>query len=124
MTDKATEEFDWIKLHNDVRAGIQEQETTKQRMFRKMKENPFVPIGQFILRLFKCQIGHYNIYLYFIGCLATFCALSYGLWSFRTGNRKMSQYMMRTRIVAQGFTVLALIIGIGMSASGTLKKEK
>lgn len=56
------------------------------------------------------------------GCLATFSALSYGLWSFRQGNRKMSQYMMRTRIAAQGFTVLALIIGIGMSA-GVLKKN-
>ncbi|CAH1990158.1 unnamed protein product [Acanthoscelides obtectus] len=28
----------------------------------------------------------------------------------------MSQYMMRTRVVAQGLTVFALVIGIGMGA--------
>lgn len=48
------------------------------------------------------------------GCLATFGALSYGLWSFRKGDKKMSQYMMRTRIVAQGFTLTALLVGIAM----------
>jgi len=49
--------------------------------------------------------------------LATFGALSYGLWSFRQGKRQMSQYMMRLRIAAQGFTVVALIVGIGISAT-------
>lgn len=48
------------------------------------------------------------------GCLATLGALTYGLWSFRKGDRKMSQYMMRTRIMAQGFTITALIVGIAM----------
>lgn len=28
----------------------------------------------------------------------------------------MSQYMMRTRIAAQGLTVVALLVGIGMAA--------
>lgn len=28
----------------------------------------------------------------------------------------MGQYMMRTRIAAQGFTVFAMLVGIGMSA--------
>lgn len=37
-------EFDWIQLHKDVRQG-QPDETTKERMLRKIKENPFVPIG-------------------------------------------------------------------------------
>ncbi|XP_046980964.1 uncharacterized protein LOC124546013 [Schistocerca americana] len=52
-----------------------------------------------------------------VGCLATFCALSYGLWSFRTGQRRMSQYMMRLRIAAQGITIAALIVGLGISAT-------
>lgn len=53
--------------------------------------------------------------LAFSGCLATACALSYGLYSFRKGDKKMSQMMMRTRIAAQGFTVVALVIGVGMT---------
>lgn len=31
----------------------------------------------------------------------------------------MSQLMMRTRIAAQGFTVVALIVGVGMSLRKT-----
>ncbi|XP_044262231.1 HIG1 domain family member 2A, mitochondrial [Tribolium madens] len=92
-------EFDWIQLQKDIRGG---EETRKEKLIRKIKENPMIPIG----------------------CLATTCALCYGLWSFRTGNRKMSQYMMRTRIVAQGFTVVALIAGIGMGASKIERPKK
>lgn len=51
----------------------------------------------------------------FTGCLATTAALTTGLYNFRTGNRKMSQIMMRTRIAAQGFTVIALIVGVVMT---------
>lgn len=51
--------------------------------------------------------------------MATLGALSYGLWSFRTGNRQMSQYMMRTRIIAQGFTLTALLVGIAMGLGKT-----
>lgn len=47
-----------------------------------------------------------------LGCLATTAALGFGLYSFRKGERKMSQMMMRTRIVAQGATVAALIAGV------------
>jgi hypothetical protein len=39
-------------------------------------------------------------------------ALSFGLYSFRRGEEKMSQMMMRARILAQGFTVAALICGV------------
>lgn len=85
-------EFDWIQLQSEIQTS---DETTQEKFFRKIKENPFVPIG----------------------CLATFGALSYGLWSFRQGKRQMSQYMMRLRIGAQGFTVVALIVGIGLSAT-------
>lgn len=49
------------------------------------------------------------------GCLATTAALTAGLYNFRTGNRKMSQLMMRSRIAAQGFTVMALVVGVVMT---------
>jgi hypothetical protein len=55
------------------------------------------------------------------GCLVTFGALSYGLWSFRRGQREMSQYMMRMRVAAQGFTIVALIAGIGIGATRSSK---
>ncbi|PNF26301.1 HIG1 domain family member 2A, mitochondrial [Cryptotermes secundus] len=87
-------EFDWLVLHDEIHAQHPD-ESTQDKFLRKVKENPFVPIG----------------------CLATFSALSYGLWSFRQGRRQMSQYMMRVRIAAQGFTVVALIVGIGISAT-------
>lgn len=66
-----------------------------------------------------------NVFL-FSGAFATLGALSYGLWSFRKGDKKMSQYMMRTRIVAQGFTITALIVGIamGLGKTPTLKPKE
>ncbi|XP_018335829.1 HIG1 domain family member 2A, mitochondrial isoform X2 [Agrilus planipennis] len=88
------EELDFIKLQYDLEA-IHKQETVLEKFNRKFKENPFVPIG----------------------CLATATALVVGLWSFKAGKRKLSQYMMRTRILAQGFTVFAIVLGIGISAS-------
>uniref|UniRef100_A0A182W4H1 HIG1 domain-containing protein n=1 Tax=Anopheles minimus TaxID=112268 RepID=A0A182W4H1_9DIPT len=86
-----TEELDWIQMRKDF-AGVH-AETTKEKMVRKINENPLVPIG----------------------CAATLTALGFGLWNFRQGRSQMSQYMMRARILAQGFTVLALIIGVGMT---------
>ncbi|KAH8321136.1 hypothetical protein KR074_010598 [Drosophila pseudoananassae] len=88
------EELDWVQLRQDL-DPIAEVETTKEKLQRKIKENPLVPIG----------------------CLATTVALTAGLYNFRTGNRKMSQLMMRSRIAAQGFTVLALIMGVVMTYS-------
>lgn len=56
------------------------------------------------------------------GCLATAAALSYGLWAFRRGEREMSQRMMRIRILAQGFTVAALVVGVGINFTKSSQK--
>ncbi|XP_055846731.1 HIG1 domain family member 2A, mitochondrial [Episyrphus balteatus] len=88
-------DLDWIQMKKDF--DSMRPETTREKMLRKMKSNPVVPIG----------------------CLATAGALGYGLYNFRTGNRKMSQMMMRTRIGAQAFTLVALIVGVVF----TYKKE-
>ncbi|XP_020854251.1 HIG1 domain family member 2A, mitochondrial [Phascolarctos cinereus] len=69
-------------------------ESVKDKFQRKVRENPVVPIG----------------------CLATAGALCYGLYCFHQGNSKKSQLMMRTRIVAQGFTVMAILGGLVVSA--------
>ncbi len=71
------------------------QESAQEKFKRKFAENPFVPIG----------------------CLLTAAALTYGLYSFKSGRRQMSQTMMRARIGAQGFTVLSILVGIGYNAS-------
>lgn len=114
------DELDWIKLRTDMDKVMQD-ETFLQKFQRKFVENPFVPIGQYgsgfnlvqILNKTFCNI----IILIFAGSLATLSALLYGLWSFRTGNKKMSQYMMRTRVAAQGFTVVAVAGGIYLGLS-------
>ncbi|CAL8263593.1 unnamed protein product [Lota lota] len=69
-------------------------ETFKEKLLRKTKENPFVPIG----------------------CLATAGALAYGLRAFHQGKTRQSQLLMRGRIFAQGFTVVAIIFGVFATA--------
>ncbi|MEQ2273234.1 HIG1 domain member 2A [Xenotaenia resolanae] len=69
-------------------------ESFKEKFLRKTKENPFVPIG----------------------CLGTAGALMYGLRAFHQGKTRQSQMLMRGRIFAQGFTVVAIIFGIFATA--------
>ncbi len=65
------------------------QETPKAKLLRKMMENPFVPLGTIATT----------------GCLAA------GLVKFARKDRWGSQKMMRGRVAAQGFTVLAIALG-------------
>ncbi|XP_068182166.1 HIG1 domain family member 2A, mitochondrial [Antennarius striatus] len=65
-------------------------ESFQEKFMRKTKENPFVPIG----------------------CLGTAGALMYGLRAFYQGKTQKSQALMRTRVLAQGFTVVALVVGV------------
>ena len=46
------------------------------------------------------------------GAVLTTAVLAFGLVSFHRGNAKMSQTLMRLRVVAQGGTVLALCGGV------------
>lgn len=52
----------------------------------------------------------------FSGALCTVGALSYGLWSFRKGQVRMSQKMMRMRVAAQGLTIVAIMGGLLLSS--------
>ncbi|CAG5991953.1 HIG1 domain family member 2A, mitochondrial [Menidia menidia] len=69
-------------------------ETFKEKFIRKTKDNPFVPLG----------------------CLGTAGALMYGLRAFHQGKTRQSQMLMRGRIFAQGFTVVAIIVGVFTTA--------
>lgn len=65
-------------------------ETMGEKLKRKVKQNPIVPIG----------------------ALATVGALTYGLFSFIRGDTKIQQYMMRARVAAQGGTIVAVAAGV------------
>jgi len=83
----------YIELPKDVSddgPSWRTHEGFRDKFLRKTKENPFVPIG----------LG------------LTIAALSYGLWQMKTGDRVMSQKMMRVRVAAQAFTVVALLTGV------------
>jgi hypothetical protein len=64
-------------------------ETFMQKFMRKSKKEPLVPIG----------------------VLATTAFLIAGLRSFHSGTKSQAQMFMRGRVLAQGFTVLALSWG-------------
>ncbi|NWX84953.1 HIG2A protein, partial [Nothoprocta ornata] len=51
------------------------------------------------------------------GCLCTAAVLAWGLVSFKKGNVQRSQLLMRARVVAQGFTVAALLGGMAAAAA-------
>ncbi|XP_037088448.1 HIG1 domain family member 2A, mitochondrial-like [Pollicipes pollicipes] len=94
------EDLEWISsLRHDIN---EHQETASEKFVRKLKANPLVPVG----------------------CLLTASALSFGLWSFQAGRRQTSQRMMRLRVVAQGFTVVALLGGMAANALQARKEEK
>jgi len=88
-------ELDWITLRNDLgTVEMEKVETAKDKFKRKFLENPFVPIG----------------------CGLTTVALVYGLYNFSVGKHKSSQNMMRLRVFAQGFTIVAILAGIAKTS--------
>ncbi|KAL8608015.1 hypothetical protein ACOMHN_023831 [Nucella lapillus] len=69
-----------------------DSEKHANKLWRKMKEAPFVPVG--------------------IGGLIG--AVSYGIWGYRNrGQMSTSVYIMHFRVIAQGMVVGAITIGIG-----------
>lgn len=103
--DKKIDEntFDWVQLRADLSKdehGVQFTETPKEKLIRKTKENPFVPIG--------------------VGMTTFF--LTAGLISFLRKNSSQSQMMMRGRVAAQGFTICALVGGAMTSLSNKISR--
>lgn len=88
------DEMDFVKVLDNMNVSVS-TETAWERTIRKSRENPFVPIG------FTATVG----------------ALAYGVYSFSQGRSLMSNYMMRARVMAQGFTIVAMVAGF-MLATG------
>jgi len=64
------------------------------------------------------------IFISFLGALVTVGFLGVGLKSMYDGNRVRSQMMMRGRIAAQGFTVVALLGGLFYQGMAALKETE
>uniref|UniRef100_A0A2R5LE53 Putative induced by hypoxia n=1 Tax=Ornithodoros turicata TaxID=34597 RepID=A0A2R5LE53_9ACAR len=79
----------------------QDTVTFKDKLSSKVLSNPFVPIG----------------------LIATVSCLVMGLNAMRTNQPVRSQMMMRGRVLAQGFTIAAILVGIMMSASSRKKEQ-
>ncbi|OQV16676.1 hypothetical protein BV898_09187 [Hypsibius exemplaris] len=95
-----TEELQWVRkgpAHPEHGAYVSyvQPETFREKAYRKTMANPLVPIG----------------------ILTTTMVLGYGLWCMRKGNQQMSQYMMRARVAAQAFTIIALVGGVYVAGS-------
>lgn len=85
---KTLDELEWIQV---VRTELNENAIKQPKgAIQKFKENPLVPIG----------------------ATATVAALSYGLYNTFIGNSQMAQYMMRSRVAAQAFTIIAMVGGL------------
>lgn len=63
-------------------------------------------------------------YFLFLGAVVTLGFLGVGLKSMYDGNRMKSQMMMRGRIAAQGFTIVALLGGLFYQGMRTLKEAE
>ncbi|KAI8789392.1 HIG1 domain family member 2A [Biomphalaria glabrata] len=71
-------------------APFYEQEGLKEKLIRKTKENPFVPLG----------------------VIFTTVVLAIGVSTMRSGDGRKAQLMMRLRVGGQAFAVLALLAGV------------
>ncbi|CAG2170700.1 unnamed protein product, partial [Oppiella nova] len=81
------QQLEWTELREKLHdISVQNDNNFVNKIVSKTKENPLVPIGI---------------------CATTFC-LTYGLIAMRRGDSRKQQLMMRGRVLAQGFTVMAL----------------
>jgi len=93
-SDILVDEFEWIELNKqlsvDRQTGVKHQETPNEKLMRKFKENPLIPLGAALTTGFLVN----------------------GLIKFGRRDSAASQVMMRGRIAAQGFTICALMAGV------------
>lgn len=76
-------------IQNSEKYIIQNEEGFFDKLSRRFKKDPLVPIG----------------------AITTVGFLAFGMRSFFVGDKLTSQKMMRGRVIAQGCTILALVVG-------------
>lgn len=102
-TNSKEAELEWIAIEKSFREDDAAAKVDRAaRAKNKLASNPFVPLG----------------------LLATVTALGVGLRSMVKGQPKQSQMMMRTRVVCQGLTFAAILVGIVMGARSAQQKSQ
>ncbi|KAK1122537.1 hypothetical protein K0M31_008988 [Melipona bicolor] len=96
---ETVEKLEWI---NNIRSDLNVNNVEESRVMKKLKENPLIPIG----------------------ITATCSALCYGLYCTFKGNSLMAQYMMRGRVAAQSFTILAMLSGLSLTLTKKTKTDE
>lgn len=82
---------------------MSDNETPSEKLMRRSKENPVVPVGVF------CAIG----------------ACTYAAYNYKNrGNTKTSVYLMQLRVIAQGMIVGALALTAGINLYQRLSKPE
>jgi len=107
--DLNTDKLEWINLIKDMENRHPDQEPQTNRLIRKFKEEPLVPIGMLF------YFYHFFLYLwliYYSGAITTAVCLTMGLISMKRNDSKKQQFYMRGRVFAQGFTICAVAFGM------------
>jgi len=92
------DELEWIQLNQELSDSRMVGESSQDKLFRKLTDNPWIPAG----------------------CLLTTGFLIKGLFAFGRKDNAKSQFNMRGRILAQGFTIVGLMVGLVYN----MRKEK
>jgi hypothetical protein len=100
-------------------APLADDESASGKFWRKMREQPLVPIGELavLIAWWAVQANMYNVFC--SGSFATCGALIAASHYLRTGNRENFQRALRWRVGLQGLTVVAAVIGTVYLGSGS-----
>ena len=90
--DMRQRKFSTVPIEGYTSVWQQEEQSVAKLVWAKVKKNPFIPLG----------------------LAGTVYFLTRGIFSM--GNPHQSQRMMRGRVLAQGFTVTALIVGFAIES--------
>lgn len=115
---KSEEELDKLKYKPDGTPI----ESSKAKFWRKMTEQPLVPIGEYTSPCDDCILRLIDVLafpsLVVTGSLLTCGALVIASHHLRTGNRAQFQKALRWRVGLQGLTVVAAVGGTFYLGSG------
>lgn len=91
------------------------EESQADRLARKTKEAPYVPIG-ILFNIVFMLILFLSIQLLSLGLAGCVGAVLYGIYQFKNkGEMSTSVYLMKFRVVAQSAVVVTLGLGVGYS---------
>lgn len=83
-------------------------ETYREKALRKFKQQPLVPVGAPSLTV---HVEAYSLTSLQTGAAATTVALVIAMTKMRKGQSRSLNNWLRVRIIAQGFTVAAVVVG-------------